>query len=183
MTKKEAKKLLYVINAYIEDKRIKTHDDFKILCSVVNYHIKSTEVETKEELKKLIPIIQAFINGEIIEVLFLSDGIWSCIEEPDFSLPAENYRIKPQPQTKSPDYNMLNDVISIKDICIKIIKCNDKSQDALSLMNLANTFDGIYYNMQNLIEQVIELKCKLKNYESLKNNIDNAINDFNQNNK
>ena len=52
---------------------------------------------TREEAKKLLPFIQAFSEGKTIQFLKI-DGTWRDMTEPNFSSPANYYRIKPEPK-------------------------------------------------------------------------------------
>jgi len=49
---------------------------------------------TREEVKNKLPIIQAFALGKEIQIF--SGDKWSASENPDFSLPSDRYRIKPE---------------------------------------------------------------------------------------
>lgn len=51
---------------------------------------------TREDAKELIPIIQAYANGKTIQ--YLIKGEWFNAFEPNFNLPVNNYRIKPEPK-------------------------------------------------------------------------------------
>ena len=51
---------------------------------------------TREEAKKMLPIIHAWAEGKTVEMLY--DNIWIKVYNPDFTLSAENYRIKPEPK-------------------------------------------------------------------------------------
>ena len=49
----------------------------------------------KERAKELLPIIEAFVNGKVIEYLFV--GEWRVATCPDWT-PGVKYRIKPEPK-------------------------------------------------------------------------------------
>ena len=52
---------------------------------------------TREEAKKLLPLIQGYAEGKTIQFLKI-DGTWRDMTEPNFSSPANYYRIKPEPK-------------------------------------------------------------------------------------
>ena len=52
---------------------------------------------TREEAKKLLPLIQEYAEGKTIQFLKI-DGTWRDMTEPNFSSPANYYRIKPEPK-------------------------------------------------------------------------------------
>ena len=51
---------------------------------------------TREEAKQLLPVIQAFAEGKDIQ--YIEEGKWFDITGPYFNLPANTYRIKPEPK-------------------------------------------------------------------------------------
>ena len=52
---------------------------------------------TREEAKELLPLIQGYAEGKTIQFLKI-DGTWRDMTEPNFSSPANSYRIKPEPK-------------------------------------------------------------------------------------
>ena len=52
---------------------------------------------TREEAKELLPLIQGYAEGKTIQFLKI-DGTWRDMTEPNFSSPANYYRIKPEPK-------------------------------------------------------------------------------------
>ena len=52
---------------------------------------------TREEVKELLPLIQGYAEGKTIQFLKI-DGTWRDMTEPNFSSPANYYRIKPDPK-------------------------------------------------------------------------------------
>ena len=50
----------------------------------------------REEAKQLLSVIQAYAEGNAIEYRECSEDFWEEIIEPDFTSPAECYRIKPE---------------------------------------------------------------------------------------
>lgn len=53
---------------------------------------------TREEAKELLPLIQGYAEGKTIQFLKKIDGTWRDMTEPNFSSPANYYRIKPDPK-------------------------------------------------------------------------------------
>lgn len=52
---------------------------------------------TREEAKELLPLIQGYAEGKTIQFLKI-DSTWRDMTEPNFSSPANYYRIKPDPK-------------------------------------------------------------------------------------
>jgi hypothetical protein len=52
---------------------------------------------TREAAKELLPIITAFAEGKEIEVRWLMSERWVANMDGNFNLPADRYRIKPEP--------------------------------------------------------------------------------------
>ena len=52
---------------------------------------------TREQAKELLPLIQGYAEGKTIQFLKI-DGTWRDMTEPNFSSPANYYRIKPEPK-------------------------------------------------------------------------------------
>lgn len=52
---------------------------------------------TREEAKELLPLIQGYAEGKTIQFLKI-DSTWRDMTEPNFSSPANYYRIKPEPK-------------------------------------------------------------------------------------
>lgn len=51
----------------------------------------------KNTAKDYLPLVQALAEGKVIQLQY-TNGTWHKVEDPSFDLPAENYRIKPEPR-------------------------------------------------------------------------------------
>ena len=52
----------------------------------------------KQTAKAFLPLIQALADGKTIQVFHPSRRVYEDAENPDFSYPASEYRIKPEPR-------------------------------------------------------------------------------------
>ncbi len=51
----------------------------------------------KNTAKDYLPLVQALADGKVIQLKYCNED-WHSIDDPSFDLPAEAYRIKPEPR-------------------------------------------------------------------------------------